>query len=92
MATESRERCQSIKADEQNLSSTTKHYNRLSQHQSASQLDMQFTKNITYLVVWATVMMTALASALPESVPRAEGESSLQDEQRFMHVNRVCTV
>ena len=38
---------------------------------------MQFVKNITYLAFWATVMMTALASALPESVPRAEGESSL---------------
>ena len=74
------------------LSSTAKHHNCLSQHQSASQLDMQFTKNITYLVVWATVMMTALASALPESVPRVEGESSLQDERRFLRIDHVCIV
>ena len=78
MAIESRERCQSIKlVSKGSLSSTAKHHNHISQHKSASQLDMQFTKNITYLAFWATVMMTALASALPESVPRADGESSL---------------
>ena len=72
--------------------SIAKHCNYASQHQSTSQLDMQFVKNITYLAVWATVMMTALASALPESVPRAEGESSLQDERRFLRTDRVCIV
>ena len=53
---------------------------------------MQFVKNITYLAVWATVMMTALASAWPESVPRVEGESSLQDERRFLRIDHVCIV
>ena len=53
---------------------------------------MEFTKSITYLAFWATVMMTALASALPESVPRAEGESSLRDEQSFMRTNLIALV